>query len=46
MSITITNTYGNAHNVSDTNPAHVTTCDRYRIPLVGTIAPGTPATRT
>jgi hypothetical protein len=42
MGITITNTYGTAHNVSDTNPAHVTSCDRYRLPLVGTIAPGYP----
>lgn len=42
MSITITNTYGTAHNVSKTNPAHVTSCDYYRLPLVGTIAPGTP----
>ncbi|MGW3269041.1 hypothetical protein [Streptomyces sp. NPDC001056] len=42
MSITITNTYGTAHHVSDTNPAHVTSCDRYRLPLVGTIAPGNP----
>ncbi|MEU6672481.1 hypothetical protein [Streptomyces sp. NPDC046727] len=42
MSITITNTYGTAHNVSETNPAHVTSCDYYRLPLVGTIAPGSP----
>ncbi|MEV5567985.1 hypothetical protein AB0L54_34790, partial [Streptomyces sp. NPDC052196] len=42
MGITITNTYGTKHNVSDTNPAHVTSCDRYRLPLVGTIAPGNP----
>jgi len=42
MSITITNTYGTPHNVSETNPTHVTSCDRYRLPLVGTIAPGTP----
>ncbi|MFJ6661616.1 hypothetical protein ACIQNG_35495 [Streptomyces sp. NPDC091377] len=42
MSITITNTYGTAHHVSETNPAHVTSCDRYRLPLVGTIAPGNP----
>jgi len=42
MSITITNTYGTPHNVSDTNPAHVTSCDRYRLPLVGTIVSGTP----
>ncbi|MFF2779927.1 hypothetical protein ACFVU3_34125 [Streptomyces sp. NPDC058052] len=42
MSITITTTYGNAHNVSDTNPAHVTSCNAYRLPLVGTIAPGNP----
>ncbi|MEV0449846.1 hypothetical protein [Streptomyces sp. NPDC050600] len=42
MNITITTTFGAAHHVSDTNPAHVTGCDRYRLPLVGTIAPGTP----
>ncbi|MEU9858954.1 hypothetical protein [Streptomyces sp. NPDC047974] len=42
MSITITTTYGTPHNVSETNPTHVTSCDRYRLPLVGTIAPGTP----
>ncbi|WP_329625895.1 hypothetical protein OG357_38325 (plasmid) [Streptomyces sp. NBC_01255] len=42
MNITITNTYGNAHNVSETNPAHVTSCNSYRLPLVGTIAPGNP----
>ncbi|GAA3372405.1 hypothetical protein GCM10017744_103770 [Streptomyces antimycoticus] len=42
MSITITNTYGTAHNVSENNPAHVTSCDYYRLPLVGTIAPGDP----
>ncbi|MFD8516567.1 hypothetical protein ACFV27_37185 [Streptomyces antimycoticus] len=42
MSITIRNTYGTPHNVSDTNPTHVTSCDRYRLPLVGTIAPGNP----
>ncbi|GAA2417961.1 hypothetical protein ACFPFX_04755 [Streptomyces mauvecolor] len=42
MSITITNTYGTAHTVSETNPAHVTGCDRYRLPLVATIAPATP----
>ncbi|GES27894.1 hypothetical protein AB0G60_02770 [Streptomyces angustmyceticus] len=42
MSVTIRNTYGTPHNVSDTNPAHVTSCDRYRLPLVGTIAPGNP----
>ncbi|MFB9608617.1 hypothetical protein ACFFTQ_37260 [Streptomyces roseofulvus] len=42
MSITITNIYGTPHNVSETNPTHVTSCDRYRLPLVGTIAPGTP----
>jgi hypothetical protein len=40
MGITITNTYGTAHHVSDTNPAHVTGCDRYRLPLVATIVPG------
>ncbi|MEW2402149.1 hypothetical protein [Streptomyces sp. NPDC046862] len=40
MSITIRNTYGTPHNVSDTNPTHVTSCDRYRLPLVGTILPG------
>ncbi|MER5571184.1 hypothetical protein ABT083_34110 [Streptomyces goshikiensis] len=42
MGITITNTYGTARHVSDTNPAHVTSCDYYRLPLVGTIAPGNP----
>jgi hypothetical protein len=42
MSITIRNTYGTPHNVSETNPTHVTSCDRYRLPLVGTIAPGNP----
>ncbi|MEU7450032.1 hypothetical protein [Streptomyces diastaticus] len=42
MSIKIRNTYGTAHHVSDTNPAHVTSCDRYRLPLVGTIAPDNP----
>lgn len=42
MSITITNTYGTAHTVSETNPARVTSCASYRLPLVGTIAPGTP----
>ncbi|MET9535549.1 hypothetical protein ABZY02_34205 [Streptomyces sp. NPDC006649] len=43
MSITITNTYGTAHKVSDTNPAHVTSCDNYRLPLVGTITADNPA---
>ncbi|MFC8851539.1 hypothetical protein ACFT5D_00545 [Streptomyces sp. NPDC057144] len=42
MSIRITNTYGTAHHVSETNPAHVTSCDRYRLPLVGAIVPGNP----
>lgn len=42
MTITIRNTYGTPHDVSQTNPAHVTGCDRYRLPLVGTIAPGNP----
>lgn len=42
MSVTIRNTYGTPHNVSETNPTHVTSCDRYRLPLVGTIAPGNP----
>lgn len=42
MRTTIRNTYGTPHNVSDTNPTHVTSCDRYRLPLVGTIAPGNP----
>ncbi|MEU4181480.1 hypothetical protein [Streptomyces sp. NPDC026589] len=42
MSIRITNTFGTAHNVSETNPAHVTSCDAYRLPLVGTIVPGSP----
>ncbi|WP_189750782.1 hypothetical protein, partial [Streptomyces tendae] len=42
MSITITNTYGTAHHVSDTNPTRVTSCDRYRICLVGTLTPDNP----
>jgi hypothetical protein len=42
VSITITNTYGTPHNVSETNPTHVTSCDRYRLPVVGIIAPGNP----
>ena len=42
MNITIRNTYGTSHEVSETNPAHVTSCDRYRLPLVGTITPGNP----
>ncbi|MFF5893854.1 hypothetical protein ACFY72_34565 [Streptomyces globisporus] len=41
MSITIRNTFGTAHHVSENHPAHVTGCDRYRLPLVGTISPGT-----
>ncbi|WP_331734022.1 hypothetical protein OG345_41005 (plasmid) [Streptomyces sp. NBC_01220] len=39
---TITNTYGTAHHVSEDHPAHVTSCDTYRLPLVATIAPGNP----
>ncbi|MDX2576749.1 hypothetical protein PV332_14845 [Streptomyces scabiei] len=42
MSLTIRNTYGTPHNVSEGNPTHVTGCDRYRLPLVGVIAPGNP----
>ncbi|MFC5156366.1 hypothetical protein [Streptomyces amakusaensis] len=42
MGIMITTTYGTAHHVSDTNPANVTSCDRYRLSLVGTITPVTP----
>lgn len=42
MAITIRNTYGTPHNVSETNPAHVTSCDRYRLPLTGFIVPGDP----
>lgn len=42
MSITITNTYGTAHNVSETNPARVMSCDYYRLPLVGTLTPENP----
>jgi hypothetical protein len=42
MGITITNTYGTAHNVSEDHPAHVTSCDYYRLPLVATIVPGNP----
>ncbi|MFJ1993098.1 hypothetical protein [Streptomyces asiaticus] len=42
MSVTIRNTYGTPHHVSETNPTRVTSCDRYRLPLVGTIAPGNP----
>jgi hypothetical protein len=42
MSITITNTYGTAHHVSETSPAHVTSCDSYRVSLVGAIVPGNP----
>ncbi|MDG9687701.1 hypothetical protein QC334_34085 [Streptomyces sp. DH18] len=40
MSIRITNTFGTPHNVSELHPAHVTSCDAYRLPLVGTIVPG------
>ncbi|MEV7296779.1 hypothetical protein AB0N79_34960 [Streptomyces microflavus] len=40
MPVTIRNTFGTTHNVSETNPAHVTSCDAYRLPLVGTITPG------
>ncbi|WP_331732341.1 hypothetical protein [Streptomyces sp. NBC_00989] len=42
MSVTIRNTYGTPHNISEDNPTHVTSCDRYRLPLVGAIAPGDP----
>jgi hypothetical protein len=42
MGITITNTYGTPHNVSEDHPAHVTSCDYYRMPLVATIVPGNP----
>jgi hypothetical protein len=42
MGITIRNTYGTAHTVSATSPAHVTGCDYYRVALVSTIAPGIP----
>lgn len=42
MSITITNTHGTAHHVSETNPAYVTSCDYYRLSLVGTITPKNP----
>lgn len=42
MGITITNTYGTPHHVSDTNPARVTSCDRYRLSLVGAITPAHP----
>lgn len=42
MSVTIRNTYGTPHNVSEDNPTHVTSCDRYRLPLVGAIASGNP----
>lgn len=42
MSVTIRNTYGTPHSVSEGNPTHVTGCDRYRLPLVGTIIPGNP----
>ncbi|MEV5451597.1 hypothetical protein [Streptomyces sp. NPDC052535] len=41
MNVTITNTYGTAHNVSETNPIRVTSCDRYRLPLTGIITPST-----
>ncbi|MDX3403382.1 hypothetical protein [Streptomyces sp. ME01-18h] len=42
MGITITNTYGTPHHVSEDHPAHVTSCDYYRLPLVATITPTTP----
>lgn len=42
MPVTIQNTYGTVHNVSETNPAHVTSCDYYRLPLVATITPKSP----
>ncbi|MFJ2745890.1 hypothetical protein ACIO3O_40240 [Streptomyces sp. NPDC087440] len=38
----ITNTYGTPHHVSDASPSHVMSCDYYRVPLVGVIAPGNP----
>lgn len=42
MNITIRNTYGTPHHVREGNPARVTGCDRYRLPLVGTITPDIP----
>ncbi|MEW2173408.1 hypothetical protein AB0935_26305 [Streptomyces sp. NPDC007027] len=39
MPITIRNTYGTPHHVSESNPAHVTSCDAYRLPLVGYLLP-------
>ncbi|MGW2863306.1 hypothetical protein [Streptomyces sp. NPDC001205] len=42
MTITIRNTYGTEHQVSDKNPARVTGCDRYRLPVTATIVPGAP----
>ncbi|MFH8886603.1 hypothetical protein [Streptomyces californicus] len=44
MPITIRNTYGTPHHVSETNPTHVTSCDGYRLPLIGYLLPDlTPA---
>ncbi|NJA56661.1 hypothetical protein [Streptomyces sp. NEAU-H3] len=37
MSITIMNTYGTPHQVSPSNPAHVTSCTTYRCSLVITL---------
>jgi hypothetical protein len=42
MRIEIRNTYGTPHTCG-TSPAHVTGCDRYRLPLVGIITPDNPA---
>lgn len=42
MSITLTNTYGTPHHLSEANPVHVTGCDRYRLTLVGTLTPDHP----
>ncbi|MFF3531381.1 hypothetical protein ACFYX5_32370 [Streptomyces rubiginosohelvolus] len=40
MPITVKNTFGTPHHVSESNPAHVTGCDAYRLPLVGYLVPG------
>ncbi|MFF0386857.1 hypothetical protein [Streptomyces sp. NPDC004286] len=42
MAIRITNTYGTPHHVSETNSAHVTGCDAFRLPVVGILTPDTP----
>ncbi|MFD4756390.1 hypothetical protein [Streptomyces sp. NPDC058426] len=42
MSIMIKTTYGVEHHVSGSNPVHVTSCDRYRLPVVGTLTPDHP----